>query len=104
MVHFMFLAWSVAKRSWNPNSFGGHKFYNYDDHPSLQALPLREIPQWKTNLQQILALLESVHFLCRDGADTQYMQYLTKSQTMSSFTIRKTHTVTEKQHGRQLDN
>lgn len=54
----------------NPNSFGGHKFYNYNDHPHLQALPLREIPQWKTSLQQIMALLENLSW---DGADTHNM-------------------------------
>ena len=59
---------------------------------------------------------KSVDSLCRDGADAQYMQYLSQNCTTSlkvylsaqptsssAFVISKTHTVAQKPHGRQLN-
>ena len=36
-----------------------------------------EHPHW---LSQMATIRESVHCLCRDGTDVQYMQYLTKAK------------------------
>ena len=62
---------------------------------------------------------ESVDSLCRDGADAQYMQYLSKSRitfintqkaylsikasSLSDFVISKTHISDQKPRGRQLN-
>ena len=61
-------------------------------------------------------MYQSVHSLCRDGTDTQYMQYLSEScetspkyalstqpSSLSAFMISKTHIVAQKPHGIQLN-
>ena len=58
------------------------------DHASVGLAQVHPNTQFKTNFHlvdsYILHIRESVDSLCRDGADAQYMQYLSKSRITST--------------------
>ena len=60
----------------------------------------RNIIPWKfrdMQLSNVTTIRKSVDSLCRDGANAQYMQYLSKSRiTLSAFVISKTQKVFKK--------
>ena len=54
------------------------------------TMPLTNInSDWMSNASSGLCIRESVDSLCRDGADVQYMQYLSKSRITSPQTRKK---------------
>ena len=62
------------------------KFYSW----SRCTMPLSNMnSDWMSNASSGLCIRESVDSLCRDGADAQYMQYLSKSRITSPQTRKK---------------
>ena len=73
------------------NIIGGGKLRCQDTNTTLEGINIykEEKKKKKKYIYIYIYIRESVDSLCRDGADTQYMQYLSKSRITSPQTQKK---------------